>query len=161
MSLFSNKQESNLRSCIDMIEEVIASLGHAVDETRIETFDEWPGWCIRKGTARVFVLLQGRGEENFLRVVAPVLEIDEGTKTLELFRRLLELNAKEIYGAAFALRGNEIVLTAERSTLDLDRSEVLDLVERVQAYADHYDDALASELGGKLARVQDVRLFKQ
>ena len=53
-------------------------------------------------------------------------------------------------GIAFAIRQNEVVLVAERSTLDLDRSEVFQMIERVQECADHYDDALVDEFGGRL-----------
>ena len=70
--------------------------------------------------------------------------------TEALFRRLLALNALEIHGAAFAVRDPYVLLVAERTTRDLDRSEVYDLIHRVQEYADAWDDALVSEFGGTL-----------
>ena len=36
----------------------------------------------------------------------------------------------------------------QRPTIDLDSSEVEDLLSRVSHYADHYDDALVAEFGG-------------
>ena len=43
-----------------------------------------------------------------------------------------------------------MLIVAERSTLDLDRSEVLDLIGRITAYADQYDDELVAAFGGAL-----------
>ena len=71
-------------------------------------------------------------------VILPKNEAD----AVALVYKLLELNADGITGAAFGLRGEAVVLTAERSTRDLDKSEVLDLVKRVELYADKFDDEL-------------------
>ena len=65
-----------------------------------------------------------------------------------LLRRLLELNAGELAGAAFGLRDDEVVLTADRSTAGLDQIEVEELIRCVADYADHYDDVLTKEFGG-------------
>jgi hypothetical protein len=149
--LFGNKQESNLRSCTKMIEEAIESLGHVAEASRLETKDNIPAWRVRKGSAHVYILIHQRDEKNYLRVTAPVMHLVATVDELKLYRRLLEVNAQEITGAAFALRDGDIVLTAERSTLDLDRSEVLDMIKRVEDYADHWDDLLVKEFGGRLA----------
>lgn len=134
-----------------MVEDVLSNLGHSPQKSRLETKDEWPAWSVQKGSAHVYIQFHGRGEENFLKVTAPVMHADTVTDLPRLMRRLLELNATEISGAAFALRGDDVVLTAERTTLDLDRSEVLDLVKRVEDYADHWDDILVAEFGGRPA----------
>jgi hypothetical protein len=63
-------------------------------------------------------------------------------------RRLLTLNAADLTGAAFGLRGDEVVLTTDRSTVGLDAVEVEEMIRRVSEYADHYDDALTQEFGG-------------
>src|SRR5688572_27870319 len=152
MALFSNKQEANLRSCVQMVEETISSLGHSPNDARIDTPDG-PSWRVRKGSALVTVaILPGPSQdgENQLRVSADVIRIDDRVDRGRFFQRLLELNFSTIKGAAFGLRGNDVVLIAERSTVDLDRSEIDDLVARVQAYADHYDDMLVAEFGGRL-----------
>jgi hypothetical protein len=153
MALFSNKQESNLRSCIQMVEDVIKTLGHDPDESRIETHDDMPAWRVQKGSAFVTVLIvsDGKGDENQLQVSASVLRLDGKVDRARLFQRLLELNAAKIKGAAFGLQGDDVVLVAERSTLDLDLSEVEDLVKKIEEYADHYDDALVAEFGGQIA----------
>ncbi len=153
MALFSNKQESNLRSCIQMVEDVIKTLGHDPDESRIETHDDMPAWRVQKGSAFVTVIIHsdGKGDENQLQVSAAVVRLDTSVDRPRLFQRLLELNASSIKGAAFGLRDSEVVLVSERSTLDLDLSEVEDLVKKIEEYADHYDDALVAEFGGQIA----------
>jgi hypothetical protein len=153
MVLFSNKQEANLRVCIQMVEDAIAALGHAPDDSRIDSAGELPAWKVHKGTADVYVQL-GRemtGAENVLRVTAPVMHLAAGVDAPTLFRRLLELNASKVAGAAFGLRGDHVVLVAERTTVDLDPSEVLDIIKRVEDFADHYDEVLVSEFGGRHA----------
>jgi hypothetical protein len=66
-----------------------------------------------------------------------------------LFTHLLQLNTG-LCGAAFALDGDRVLLVSERSTLDIDRSEVLELIKRVATYADDYDDVLVARFGGKM-----------
>ena len=152
-TLFSDPREANLRSCVTMVEEVLQSLGHKPDQSRVPGRERWPGWKVQKGSASVYILMDGRGSENFLRIVAPVMHLDGQVDRGKLFQRILELNHGEVYGAAFALDKERdlVVLVCERSTVDLDRSEVLDLVRRVEEYADKYDDVLVDEFGGKKA----------
>ena len=155
MALFSNKQEANLRSCVQMIEDVIRSLGHSPEETRIEPAGAMPAWRMRNGSALVTVALAPGGDdvlqENILQVSAPVLILDVNVNRLALFRHLLELNATAVRGMAFGLERDHVVLVGERSTVDLDLSEVHELVQKVEDYADHYDDALVAEFGGQRA----------
>jgi Putative bacterial sensory transduction regulator len=148
MALFSNRQESNLRSCVQMVEDVIKSLGHNPDESRIE--QATPTWRVQKGSAFVTVSLSSAEDENQIQVSAGVLRLDAKVDRLRLFQRLLELNASTIKGAAFGLQDDQVVLVAERSTLDLDLSEVKQLIQTVEEYADHYDDALVGEFGGTI-----------
>jgi hypothetical protein len=153
MALFSNKQESNLRSCIQMVEDVIKTLGHDPDESRIETHDDMPAWRVQKGSAFVTVIIHsdGKSDENQLQVSAELVRLDAKVDRLRLYQRLLELNATAVKGAAFGLQNDHVVLVSERSTLDLDLSEVEDLVKKIEVYADHYDDTLVAEFGGQLA----------
>ena len=151
MVLFSNKQEANLRVCIQMVEDAITALGHVPDDSRIDGVDDLPAWKVHKGTADVYVQLGINGESNVLRVTAPVLHLAAGVDAPRLFRRLLELNATKVAGAAFGLRDDHVVLVAERTTVDLDPSEVVDIIKRVEDFADHYDDVLVTEFGGRRA----------
>ena len=78
---------------------------------------------------------------------------DARVDVARLYRHLLSLNYSSLTGAAFATRQNEVVIVAERSTLDLDRSEVKELLEHVQTTADHHDDLLVEEYGGRLGGI--------
>jgi hypothetical protein len=151
-----NKQESNLRSCIRMVEDVIEELGHVPDAARLETGTELPAWRVQKGGAHVYIVFIGRDKTNFIRVAAPVLQLEGTVDRGPLFRRLLELNESQILGAAFALKGDGVVLTVERSTVDLDKSEVLDMVSHIEDYAEGYSARLVEEFGGRVAGLSAV-----
>jgi hypothetical protein len=149
MSLFGNRQEANLKSCEQMIEGVLTARGLAAERHRIESA-AGPAWGLTSGSAEVFIFLTaGTSGDNFIQIVAPVMKpIAEVLAAPQLLRRLLTLNASELTGAAFGLRGDEVVLTTDRSTVGLDAVEVEEMIRRVSQYADHYDDALTQEFGG-------------
>jgi hypothetical protein len=77
------------------------------------------------------------------------MTIDDKVDRPALFSHLLELNAG-LAGAAFATDGDHVLVVCERSTLDLDRSEVQDLIVHVTTTADDHDDALVARFGGRL-----------
>src|SRR5579863_9296642 len=118
-ALFANQRETNLASTVALIEEVLVELGHP--DSRVDE----SSWLIRKGSATVSIALVAHPEFTHLRLSAVVLTMDGKVARGALFAHLLELNAT-MCGNAFALEGDRIVLVAERSTLDLDRSELLD-----------------------------------
>jgi|SRR5215468_4690704 len=147
MALFSNKQEANLRSCIRMIEEALEALGHPPDDSRSESADDMPAWrVVTGGGSHVEVHLGVEGEKNVLRVTAIVAQVPEGAHEGPLFRKLLELNASEVKGCAFGLHGRDIVLVAERATIDLDPSETEDMLRRTEGFAEHYGKLLLKDL---------------
>jgi hypothetical protein len=152
MALFSNKHESNFKSCQKMIETVIDELGIPVDESRIgataEPGGEHSGWVVMKGSAEVYVFLYKGENDNYIHVYSPVLSIPE-RNLLQLFRKLLDLNGVGQMGVAFGLKGDNVVLSVYRSTTDLDRSEVREMIINVGEHADYYDDVLVTEFGGR------------
>jgi hypothetical protein len=149
MSLFGNRQEANLKSCEQMVDAVLTARGLEAARHRIESA-AGPAWGLTAGSAEVFIFLTaGNSGDNFIQIVAPVMQPTSDTLAgPQLLRRLLTLNAAELTGAAFGLRGDEVVLTTDRSTVGLDAVEVEEMIRRVCAYADHYDDALTAEFGG-------------
>lgn len=148
--LFDNRREANLSSTIAMVEDVLIELGHFVNNCRVEVPGALRAWQVKKGSASIRITIQDDELFPHLRVVSPVMTTDASVDTHKLYRCLLQLNFESVCGAAFAARQNEILLVTERSTLDLDRSEVLDLIRRVQDYADEYDDKLVDQYGGNL-----------
>jgi hypothetical protein len=147
--LFGNRQEANLKSCEQMVEGVLTARGLDAARHRIESA-AGPAWGLTRGSAEVFVFLtSGNSGDNFIQIVAPVMKPSaEVLAGPQLMRRLLTLNAADLTGAAFGLRGDEVVLTTDRSTVGLDAVEVEEMIRRVSEYADHYDDALTQEFGG-------------
>jgi len=151
MALFGNKQESNMRSSIKMVETIIADLGLNPTETQVPSpGDERIAWGLMKGSAEIYVSLKQDSGENYIRVSAPVITLPENERDqLRLFRHLLILNAGTVIGAAFGITRDRVIMVTERSTMDLDLSEVRDMINRVGHYADFYDDALVNEFGGQ------------
>jgi hypothetical protein len=154
MTLFADGREANIKSTIAMVEEVLLELGHAIDDSRARTErDEQNAWEVQRGSATVRIALSMRDETPHLRVISTVLTLTPQVDEAALFSRLLKLNRTVLCSAAFALDGKHVQLVAERPTLDLDRSEVLDVIRRIEFYADEYDDWLADEFGGLRGRV--------
>ena len=147
--LFANQRETNLVSTIALVEAVLVELGHPPAESRIKEAGALHAWRIPKGSAVTRVTLVNRSEFTHLRVCATVITLDGSVDRLALFAHLLELNTS-LCGAAFASDGDHILLVGERSTLDLDRSEIHDLIRRVTTNADNHDDALVAKFGGSI-----------
>jgi T3SS (YopN, CesT) and YbjN peptide-binding chaperone 1 len=153
MGLFGKSQEGNLKSSLEMVTKVITELNLSPDENRLETDDGSHAWGLMRGSAQVFIFLKpGEDQDSFntLQIVAPVMRLPESSKNQGiLFQKLLELNAREITGAAFGLKDETVVITTDRSTEDLDRSEVKDMILRIGYFADHFDDELVTQYGGR------------
>lgn len=150
ISLFDNERDANLKSSIEMIENALIELGHVVADTRCEKAGAERCWRLVAGSAQVDVeLIDDRAPAWTLRASAAVMTASGATDRESLFRHLLEKNASAVSGAAFALAKDTVMLVTERSTVDLDPSEVRDLIARVETYADQYDDALVEAFGGE------------
>lgn len=147
--LFDNHRDVNLASTAAMIEDLLIERGYFLNDCRADGPGTLRSWKVPKGSAIVRISLLDRPEFPHLRVSSavfrPAADVDRAT----LYQDLLERNAN-LCGAAFAVVGPQVVLVAERSTLDLDRSELAEMVARVQTYADDFDDPLVAEFGGEL-----------
>lgn len=153
MSLFANEREANLESTVAMVEDVLIDLGHFVNDCRRDRAISVHAWTIRKGSAEIDIDLLDHSEFWHVRVAATLMTIDEQVDKLAFYEHLLTLNASEVTGAAFALKDARVILLSERSTLDLDRSELRELISVVRCFADDYDDKLVAEFGGTLGRL--------
>lgn len=147
--LFANQREANLSSTVQLVEAVLAELGHPAPNSRAKDTRALHAWQIPKGSSLTKVTIINRSEFTHIRVCAIVMTVDAGVDRAALHEHLLELNAG-LCGAAFAIDGDRVLLLGERSTLDLDRSEVLELIRRVTTYADDHDDVLVARFGGAI-----------
>jgi len=150
VGLFDNERESNLESTVAMVEEVLRELGHVVDQSRVDSPNTERAWRVHKGSAEVAITIVEQDDFWHLRVAAAVMTIDNSVEIPALYQRVLELNAHAVIGAAFGVKGPHVMLLSQRSTRDLDQSEVHDIIHRVQEYADDWDDKLVDEFGGTL-----------
>jgi len=147
--LFANQRETNLASTLSLVEAALAELGHPANDSRLDDRTSLRAWQIRKGSSVSRVSLIHRAEFTHIRVSSIVMTLDARVDRSALHAHLLELNAT-LCGAAFATDGDRVLLVTERSTLDLDRSEVLELIKRITMYADDHDDVLVARFGGAM-----------
>ena len=147
--LFTNQVEVNLASTTVLVEDVLVELGHVVDKARVEYPECEQAWRISKGSATIEVALLVREGAGWLQVSASVMTPGSKTDRAALYRKALLLNAERATIASFALRGDTLLLIGQRPSLDMDRSEVLALIESVSTDADRYDDELVREFGGR------------
>lgn len=147
MTLFANQKEANLESTIAMIEEVLVERGHVLETCRRQVDDAAAAWRLRWGSASVDLVLTSEKDRWWLTARSVLMTITEPVDRPALFAHLLRQNIHHL-GAAFAVEDDRVLLVSQRSTLDLDRSEVLQLVSRIEVYADQQDDALVERFGG-------------
>ncbi|HEX8110402.1 MAG TPA: YbjN domain-containing protein [Kofleriaceae bacterium] len=148
-ALFANHRETNLISTVALVEQVLGDLGYPPADHRVSEPGASHVWRLVTGSAITRVALVERTEFPHLRITAVVMTLDAAVDRAALFGHLLELNAK-LCGVAFATDGDHVLLVSERSTVDLDDSEVRDAIERVTTYADEHDDALVARFGGRV-----------
>jgi hypothetical protein len=148
-ALFANQRETNLTSTLALVEDVLRELGHPPPNSQIKDPHSLHAWRIPKGSAVTRVTLISRADFTHLRVCAVVMTLNDKVDRPALFEHVLGLNAT-LAGAAFAADGDQLLLVSERSTLDLDRSEILDAIQRVTTMSDDHDDVLVARFGGTL-----------
>lgn len=148
-ALFANQRETNLASTLALVEDVLREMGHPPAQSQIKDPQALHAWRIPKGSAVTRVTLINRADFTHLRVCAVVMTLNDKVDRPALYQHLLGLNAT-LAGAAFAADGDQVLLVSERSTLDLDRSEILDAIQRVTTMSDDHDDVLVARFGGTL-----------
>lgn len=136
-----------------MVEEVILELKLNPEENRLHLEGDQQGWGLMKGSAEVFIfIIPGLVDDKYhsFQVVSPLMKLPNSpSNQAALFRKLLELNAEALSGVAFGVKGDTVVIVADRSTQDLNRSEVREMILRVGYFADLHDDELVSQFGGR------------
>ncbi len=140
---------ADVERTVALVEQTIRGLGIDPAASRTER-EGHVAFALRRGSARILIAIHApRAElpEGRIRVVAPVVHLPPPDREGALCRRLLEANATELVGVAFAISGNEVVVVAERAVRDLDASEVDAMIRSVGRAADRYDDELAMQFG--------------
>lgn len=138
---------TDLERAITLVEDAIRRLGLDPVEANIPGDHATRAYALRRGSARIVVAIHAnQSGGGTLRVLAPCVRIGEGDP-VALFRHVLEMNARELVGAAFGVFGDEVVVVTERSVEDLDASEVDGAIRTVGRVADRHDDSLAARFG--------------
>jgi hypothetical protein len=137
-----------MASTVALVEQALRELGHATAAHPAADPGAPPSWQIATGAATTRVAVVDRNAFPHLRVSAVVMTLDAAVDRAALFAHLLALNAG-LCGAAFATEGDRVLVVSERSTLDLDHSEVVDAISRVTTCADEHDRTLVARFGGR------------
>jgi len=157
MTLFGEHDGNDYARAVALVENTVRGLGLDPAKCRMETAEGGRGYSLRRGSASMLVMLQhGTRSDDVgtLRIVAPIVVLPTDTaKEHSLFRRLLNANAKDLGGTAFAVADGQVIVVSERSVQDLNASEVEVIVRSVGRIADRFDDVLAAEFG--VQRVAD------
>jgi len=149
MTLFEDRAATDVERATALVEQTIRGLGIDPGASRSQR-EGHVAFALRRGSARILIAVHppgGEMTEGRIRVVAPVVRMPPAETERDLCRHLLEANASELVGAAFAISGGEVVVVAERSVRDLDASEVNSMIRNVGRVADRYDDELATRYG--------------
>jgi hypothetical protein len=165
MSMFGGQDsKANFERTVKLVETVIQGFGLDANKNRLNTTDGSTAWALMRGSAEVLIFLnpaREQNQQNYIRVVAPCWRLPDQNHQA-IYRRLLELNARDLWGTAFGLmvpqnnpQAVDAVLVTERTTTDLDRGEVEEILNNIGAAADFFDDKLVQEFGGR--RLSDVQ----
>jgi len=144
MTPIEERANTDVERAVALVEETIEALGIDPRSSRNER-EGHIAYALRRGSARILIAVHspsGDLTEGRIRVVAPVVVLPSAEQPA-LLRYLLEANATELVGAAFAISGQEVVVVTERSVGDLDASEVDTMIRTVGRVADRYDDQLS------------------
>jgi hypothetical protein len=106
---------------------------------------DFSGWRhIMIGSAEGFAgVVEWQENDHYLVVLAPILDIPEGTdQLLTFYRMLLELNYHGTLSAHFSIHEDTLYLGITRPIRGLDEEEVDEAIRTVMILADSYDDRL-------------------
>lgn len=147
--MFGERSASVLEHYRELIEDILADLGIDPEENLEEASErERYSWCLKRGSATVFIELFTEENESYFMVDCPILNVP--TENLEgLYRRLLELNDR-LVEATLVLRRDEVHIVGIRPLKGMDSQEAAGMLDRVSAWADSLDNPLSEEFGAAL-----------
>lgn len=146
----SNRSSTVLENYRDLIEDILSDLGIDPQENLEEAQEKTRySWCVRRGSANVFIELFSENSESYFMVDCPILRLPPQEKREGFYRRLLELNDK-LVEAGLVARGDEIHLVGIRPLRGLDAEEASGMLDRISGWADNLDNSLSEEFGAPL-----------
>lgn len=146
----SNRSSTVLENYRELIEDILGDLGIDPQENLEEAQDQKRySWCVRRGSANVFIELFSENQESYFMVDCPILRLPPEDQLAGFYRRLLEINDK-LVEAGLVARGDEIHLVGIRPLRGLDAEEASGMLDRISSWADTLDNQLAEEFGAPL-----------
>jgi hypothetical protein len=129
----------------ELIEAAIRSFGLDPAENKVPDQDKWK---LTRGSASLVVRIFNFEGESGIEACSGIMPIPEDANTrLRLFERVMALN-DALVGAWFSEREGDLYLIYARRFTGLDEIEIVEMIDRVSAYADKYDDILREEFAG-------------
>lgn len=138
------------QTAIATVEEVVRSFGLSPSECRFDTRDGSTAWSVGGERAEVLIFVNPpahRDAPEMVRMVSPVWRPPPRVQA-EAWKRLLELNATDLVGAAFAFMNDVVLIVAERPTTELTPQAVDFMLRAVGSSADHFQEELVRRFGG-------------
>lgn len=124
-------------SSAETVESYLLRLGVAHDQVEPTT------WVIQLDDSRHSRIV-ARIEEPIILFSTPIFEVGGATPQRErLFQTLLELNSQLMH-SAYALQGDQIVLSGAQELQNLDLNEVQAVIDDMAIAMDKHSDALAT-----------------
>jgi hypothetical protein len=131
----------------NLVSSVIDELGGDSYDSRVDK-NAWS--IVRNSADGLIVIFENSENAEFSDIVATfdIMAVPQ-SNTLAFYRRLLELNERFYGKAAFCVTpDNTVSLRAGRAILDINHSEIVDLILRTAAHADSWIAPLVQEFGG-------------
>ena len=141
--------DQEFKRIVSLCEEVITGFELDPANQLMESEEDCRVWGLRKGSANILLIIRRMGDDNHVHIVSPILQMPD-LDLEDFFRRLLELNHEELIGCAFAVRGDQVCVTADRMTWGLDRFELEETLACVAEAADRFDNELSEEFGAEM-----------
>lgn len=139
---------SDFPTTVRILEDVLRKLGLDPAGAKVREEQGTIAWGVLRGSAQVLLMATQSDKGVWIRAIAPVVKIPSASEAkLNVYARLLDLNAKTMRNAAFGVLNDNIVIVSERPAQGLDANEVEQILRHVGATADHYDDAFEKEYG--------------
>ncbi len=128
MALFDTGIHSNQVATAVMTEVAIIDLGY-VAETCRRTIENTPhAWEVENIT---ITITADASDNSIMRLESVIGTLNDSTNNAQYFRALLEKNYRGLGSCAYSLVGNDVVLITERPTIDLDQSEVSNMITQM------------------------------
>ena len=145
---FAPRTANVLEHYRELIEEILSDLGIDPADNLEEDSDSRCSWCVKRGSATVFIELFSEETESYFMVDCPMLKLPPSN--LEgFYRRLLELNDR-LVEASLVIRGDEVHLVGIRPLKGMDSHEAAGMLDRISAWADSLDNPLSEEFKAPL-----------